>query len=273
MDSVEEAFESPRLLLATARKDSQQLKALLDGFFHNPDPPCRIIVEPKFGGVVCYAEVIRKPRSEMRLVSYTIVNNLRNALDHALYGASRALGQTKPEKTNFPFRGSPADLEHVFTAKGMCRDVPSALHDVLRSFQPYPKGNGYAGGDDALIHLNRLANPNKHQVALSIQPTLRDNTLSAAVVSSPGALIVPIVPPRWNRTKDKLAIFEVVKSPTANSDTIKVDFNFNIKVDASVVLSEPPLDGVSIEGFVSVQLDKVKSIVDRLEVETRKLLT
>jgi hypothetical protein len=258
--SVEESFESPRLLLSSAREDFNRLNSLFEAFFR--DNPYRLGVDrkPNASKAVFCAEIIKKPTAEMRLLTYSIVNDLRNALDQAVYGASSALGQTSLDNVHFPFRDSPRDFERVFTGKGRCSDVPVELHGILRSFEPYPTGNAYSGGDDRLIHLNRLANPNKHRVALRIQLVVR-GLVKVHVVAAPDSIRIP--PPRWNSTKDKLSLFEIIKT---------TDYTYDINLDTFVALSEPPLDGESVEGFIRAQIAKVESIIDRLERETRKII-
>jgi hypothetical protein len=233
--SVEESFESPRLLLSGAREEFNRLKDLFDAFFLK-DRPYRIVFDDKShpAKVVCYAEILKKPTAEMRLSTYRTVNDLRNALDQALYGAAVALGQTKLSNVWFPFRENPRDLEHVFTRNGRCSDVPVELHALLRSFEPYPRGNGYSGGDSALRDLGRIANPNKHSVALRIGLEIQ-GLLKMGILANNGA--VRAITPTWNRSENKLSLFELIKSTT---------FNYDIEFPTFVAFDESTLAGVSV---------------------------
>ena len=143
----------------------------------------------------------------------------------------------------------------------MCRDVPPELHPLIRSFEPYPKGNGYSGGDEQLRHLGRVSNPNKHNVALRIQPVIQ-GPIEMAITTTVSGALRPIKP-AWNAAKTKLALFELVKS---------TDYYFNVEAGADIVFADAAIEGVSVHGFFKVQLLKVESILDRLEAETRRII-
>lgn len=259
MPTIEEAFEGTNILLEGAQEDFERLKLLCDDFMLK-DPPYRLVfnkeMDPK--KVIVYVEILRKPAREIRRTTYRIINDLRNSLDQAVYAASVALGQTRTDNTHFPFRESPAQLEYALTGpNGRTRDVPVALHDFFRSLQPYPRGNGYPGGDDALCDLNRIANPNKHICAVRIQPQI-----TGLGVSASGALVQPFQP-YWNSTKDKYVALELWKRPQ--------DFDYKIAMPAQIVFDEDSLSGVSVTGFMKIQVPKVTDIVRRLQAETRRV--
>lgn len=257
--NVEESFESCRLVLDGARTEIQHVNLLIEAFL--ADDPCRLVIEPKPKKAILCAEIMKKPSPEIRRAVYRSVNDLRNALDQAVFGASAALGASPLEKAAFPFRQSPVDLDRAFTGKnGMCRDVPPELHALIKSFEPYPRGNGYPGGDDTLRHLGAVSNPNKHSIALRIQPTLR-GPINIGVGAAPGS--VRVIRPTWNSAKTKLALIEFVSS---------TDFQYNINVGADIVFAETVVDGESVTGFFKVQLPKVESIIAKLEAESRRIL-
>lgn len=86
MPTVEEAFESPRLVLDGARADIQRVGTLTEEFM--AENPCRIGIEQRGKRGIAYIEITKYPPPELRRGVYRAVNDLRNALDQAVYGSS-----------------------------------------------------------------------------------------------------------------------------------------------------------------------------------------
>jgi hypothetical protein len=255
--SIDEAFESPRLLLSSAREQLDRLNPVAQSFFAST--PYRFAVDRDSDPAqsVHYVEIIRPPPPELRLLTYRVVNDLRNALDQAVYAASAALGRTKLDHVVFPFRQNPRDLDHALS-KGQCRDVPVELHDLIRSFEPYPRGNGYPGGDNNLRAFGNVSNPNKHSVALRVGINATELIIHSL---GGGAYSIPVNP--WNSSKNKMTLFVAPKGSNPQCD---IDVPLFIAFDKSI------LDGVPTIPFFAEILTKVASIIERLEAETRKII-
>ena len=104
---------------------------------------------------------------EARGKASNVVKNLRDALDQAVYAASWKLTGKSSKHTHFPFGSDPEDFKKAI-ALNRCSDIPTKLYPILSSFEPYPTGNTYPGGDNALRLLGRISGPNKHQIALIV---------------------------------------------------------------------------------------------------------
>ena len=254
--TVEEAFESPRLVFAAACEAIEGLKSLSDTFFaerfyrsgfdeSDPDK------------VIHYVEISRNLPNSARVLAYRIFNDLRNALDQTVHGASAALGGKRLEKTSFPFRQDPADLEHVFTGKGQCRDVPAELHDTIRSFEPYPQGSGYSGGDNKFRIFGRLSNPNKHSIALRVGINVQGMGIQELFAAEIHQVL------RWNGAKTKFILFH---SPHGSP------VQYKIHLPSFIAFDETALDGEPVLEFVALIRGKVEGIINTFETETRRIL-
>jgi len=84
--------------------------------------------------------------------------NTREAWNQAVYAACVSIEKV-PSKGNlhFPWRSSPSDLNETLK-RG---PIPSEFWDVIRGEEPYPTGDGYTGGNDAIKEISKLAN-DKH---------------------------------------------------------------------------------------------------------------
>lgn len=105
--------------------------------------------------------------AELRKSAYDAINNLRNALDHAVTEASMKIGTGKPKKCAFP---SGDDRQHFIKnltdKNGKSAGIPSSLHPLLEGLEPWwPDSSG--SGNSSLRNLVFLANPNKHEMPLT----------------------------------------------------------------------------------------------------------
>lgn len=104
---------------------------------------------------------------ELRKCAYDAINNLRNALDHAVNEASNNLGSSKPKKCAFPSGDNRQHfIKNLQDKNGKCAGIPSALHPTLEGMKPWwPDSSG--DGNLILRNLIFLANPNKHEMPLT----------------------------------------------------------------------------------------------------------
>jgi hypothetical protein len=261
MPTVEESFESPHMLVDGARRDFETLKTVEKDFFATK--PYREGVDnksdPEFQ--LRYMEITKPPPKEFRLGAYRIIGDLRNALDQSVFGASEALGVNDPERAGFPFRESPADLERTFVDKGMCRDVPRELRDTLRSFEPYPRGSEYAGGNDDLRALGYISNPNKHKFSVRVAVDIAGMQILDMAIR--GRADIPA--PYLDRAENKAIFLKLSKKgPT--------EFKYRVKFPCYISFGDAPLNRRPICVFLSEMISTVDGIVRRLEADTRAIL-
>ncbi|HEY0412683.1 MAG TPA: hypothetical protein VGD66_06050 [Allosphingosinicella sp.] len=165
-------FESPKLLVSGAREDIDQFESGEGAFFGPGDVGVTVQeVDPKTKYTFVKFRITKAIPTVLRRRANNILNDLRHALDQALFAAARIVLKEDPGDVHFPFATSPKDLEGRLkaTRKGAgVLKIPVALHDVIRSFEPYPRGNGHDGGDDLLRLLGAVSGPNKHQFTIGI---------------------------------------------------------------------------------------------------------
>jgi hypothetical protein len=103
---------------------------------------------------------VKVPDLDERLpaIAFDIVNNLRSALDHAVYDGARVLGgNPTPRNTKFPFGKDIDDVKRDL-AKYKASEVPVAMHSVLLGFEPYKRGK------EALWEFNEMRNQKIHRI-------------------------------------------------------------------------------------------------------------
>jgi hypothetical protein len=145
------------------------------------------------------------------------LNNLRSALDQTGYTTAVLGGKVEPKHALFPIGDDAAGLETGI--KGRCKDIPSEIVEVFRSFK------AYKGGNDALWALNKL----RHSFHTAIIPS---NFLPGAIDIGSLKVVTPPVylflPPRWDGNKNEVAIARL--GPRAELK-LKAKFTFSIAFD------------------------------------------
>lgn len=164
----DDPFYGPKLLLAEGASvhlaEFDQLTAEFFGSY--PYTPLAEI-DPETGHKVHKRRAIREPPERLRYLAYSTVNDLRNALDQAVCASATMINKATAKDAYFPFGESPADVDGKLGNKQYA-DVPETLKPFLRSLQSYPTSSAYEGGNDLLRALGKIANPNKHQIPLSL---------------------------------------------------------------------------------------------------------
>lgn len=171
---TDKTFPSARQLLRWAREDLQRLEASGHAFLR--DQPYLPVIEaiPESSDKILKFRMAAVPDEICKLASHALWD-IKHALDHATYAAARTIKGGDVGDIHFPVGSHPNDLnarlEHIPKGETDPR-YPAGLHDIFRSFQPYPTGNGYSGGRDEFITLSKLANTMKHAIPLVAVPRL-----------------------------------------------------------------------------------------------------
>jgi hypothetical protein len=246
-------FDSAKFKLAWGRKRIGELEWAIAQLLEVC--PCETFSEPDPNTPEYTVQKIRLVRPlpvEIPMIAGDAVDNLRAALDHAVYAVAVASGRTNIENALFPFSGTPARLENQL--KGRCADVPVEVWPCLRSFQPYK------GGNDKLVALNDACNRNKH--ALIVSSAFVATDVYAKMHGTAGFISVPTVH-IWDRTKNEMTLF--TEGPGAQRNA-QFDFRF------LVVLSElPGYDGEQAFRVLDAFADEVERVIAALESEARRL--
>jgi len=159
--SVEVAFMSEKFIHARALVKRAKLhegklkKSLID--FKKSYTPRGFIDEESQPGVRLYKINIKEIPVEISCIVFDIINELRSALDHAVYRAVQIITSTEnPENTKFPFGKTRKEAAGRF--KKEVKSIPDDFKDFLLAFKPYESGNKPLWG------LNNIRNTKIHRL-------------------------------------------------------------------------------------------------------------
>lgn len=156
-----DAFYSAKLRLTRAQEHLDDLIAQIDRFFS--EKPYTRITDPDGNGThEIYKIRLTKPFPfRWRILATEIIEHARASIDHATW-ASAYLYKRDPnvEFTTFPFSDSVERL--VNRIKGVSKDCPPAIQELIMEFKPYDGGNGL------LCILNDMCNLSKHALVTFI---------------------------------------------------------------------------------------------------------
>lgn len=258
-------FEGPKLILREGVNQHISKFEAVERQFFNSKPHNRVAdIEPETGDLIHKFRFHKMPPAAVRYTAYAAVNDLRNALDQGVVSAAQLLTEPKKaiEHAHFPFAESPNDLNGMLTTKWQYADIPASLHSFLKSFEPYPTSDAYSGGNDILRALGKIANPNKHQIPITIH--LKDTGgYTAKAVTITGA--ADFYNPTWNAAKNEMSF---ARSP---KDT-KIEGDFDVPFYISFGEQAGFLTGYPVAGTLRHLLTVANSIILGLERETARLL-
>jgi hypothetical protein len=234
-------FESPRLLIDGARRHIASFEAKLDdlgkdGFWADPvSPDTGVQVRAGF-----------KAPPEMKQIVFDLTQNLRSALDHAVYASTFMLtGYDGEGGTKFPFGDTAKNAKD--DAKKKCRRVPHEIVTFLLAFEPHSEGN------PVLYGLNKLRNTKSHRVLLPISVASR-KTITATIATAATLFL-----PSDDAADQALQPFHVPAGAEANF------FRLEILIGTGTFKGEPAL------GVFNRMLSEVERVVSAVEAETSRL--
>jgi hypothetical protein len=252
------AFASARDLLRWAREEVQKFDSVAEGFVSgNPYSQVREI-DPQAGQLVLKLRVAPVPDELRKLASHALWD-LKHALDHATCAAILTVTGRAADDVHFPWSSHPRDLEfklsHV-SKRYPDGKYPAVLRDVFRGFEPYPSGDGYAGGSDELCLFSKMCNTTKHAVALSA--VARSHMAGFRTIDPMIRMFVD----NWDSATQELAIGEFPLG--ANS---KVQLQVATHIGFSDV---PAFEGHPVSEVISVIADAVETMINDLEAAAAK---
>lgn len=124
------------------------------------------------GDRICHLEAVRPIPKAFSVVIGDVLNNLRAALDHAVYALVQVgqPGAVSPKDIYFPICGSSAEYKARFA-----RVMPGLRTDAIKAIDTVAPYVGGAG--EYYWHLARLNNIDKHRLLLTIWGSLRGHTM------------------------------------------------------------------------------------------------
>jgi len=245
---------SSRQRIARARTHVRNLNRVVKGFIRRK--PYKHVVEPHDDGIHETHKLKARRRNLPRSfadVSTDAIENLRAALDQAVYAIAIAHGITNPDvlkKVAFPFSSN--DTKFKKRLKDACPDFPKTILVLLESFKPYK------GGNNTLWTINELANISKHKTLT----TVAFNIIAGDLYEISGMRNM-VIPPQWDRSHNE---FVLGTTESAAKVMYKVRFEFNIGFDGIPVLA-----GKDIIGALTDMTSKVDRVVTGIEAEGRRI--
>jgi len=260
-------FDRPKKTTAWAREAINELDANLREFF-SPKPRGPILhgsmvhgqvmeIDSETGHEIHKFKLLKTLPSSLDRRATEALNNLRNAFDQAVYAACASIGEP-PKKGNrhFPWRQDPTDLGRTLE-KG---SIPTKLWDVIKREEPYPTGNGYAGGDDIIRKIATLANK-KHTVGLTITPRITSYT-HPSIAGSGNHVMIPM--PQWDKVKNEMIM--AIVSPG-------MDVKHDYKVEFQVALDVPaPLGDIPAISLLNAFANRAARFTEKIEAECKIIM-
>ncbi len=254
-------FDSPKSLVNHAKEDFTELVTICKRAFASGGYDQIIDREPDTGHKRYKLTFTGKIPSRARYVGNNVLNNTRHALDQALVASVETLTGVRAGRIYFPFATSPADLEGRLNSHAY-KAVPRTLHPILNSFEPYPRGPGYVGGNDFLCAVTKTIGPNKHQITLS--PGLDMGAgFGVETLRATGKVYKMKLPPVWD-----MANGEMILATVADDCELQYDFKVLFHVafgDAGPMFRHPVIP--TLHQFINI----AEGFVLALEAETRRL--
>lgn len=244
-------FESSRRKIAWAKKHIEDLTREVNAFLK--EDPYEVFTEPHPSKAehVVYKVRLRPLPSALAEITGDAVNNLRSALDHAMYAVAVASGCDSPKNAYFPFSRTAADFEN--NLRGRCKDVPKEIYPLLRAFKPYN------GGNQLLFALNIVCTGDKHKILI---PVVSWAITTGVDLGGTGHFTMPN-PPIWDSAKNEMELLTL--GPGAK---YKASFNFTTLIafgESKSLGGAPAVTGLN--QFVS----EVESVLLAIEAESRRL--
>lgn len=249
------AFDSPKELVGHAREHIDRLEGAINAFFDRKPYAKVMDFDRETRQQIFKLRITAKLPSRVRLIFKDATSNLRDALDHAVYASAISLGIDDPEKTGFPFANDAAHLQgELGTWK--FSDVPHDIHPILMSFNPYP------GGNDLLVGLNRMRNPNTHRAIVPVAFADLGNSIGPAVMTVSGGGQFGYS--RWDATKNEV---EYMRMGLGSTFKGHVEFAFDVSFGDIEIVGGKPVIGTLRE----VEAEVSRVVLD-LEAETARIL-
>lgn len=185
----------------------------------------------------------------MKLIVFDLTQNLRSALDHAVYASTNVLtGYEGEGGTKFPFGDTPEAAKD--DAKKKCRKVPPEMVDYLLTFKPHADGN------PVLYGLNKLRNTKSHRVLVT--DSVASTKVTTAIVDKAETTLFA-----WHGLAQ--GIQKTVQQTIFPPGTEANFFRLEVLIGTGTFKEEPALS------VFNRMFSEVERIVSAIEAETMRL--
>lgn len=194
-------FARPKKTIAWARSAIGELDTELAAFFGSNQCEEIIDLDTKPGHKIVKVRIREQlPDSAARKATEALTNT-RHAFDQIVYAACSALEAKPKSDVHFPWGTTPTDVRRRMEGKAL---IPPSLWSSIEELEPYPKGEGYPGGDDKIRALSIAANC-KHTIG--IEPVMR---LAGVLLPTVAGTLLPgqemAVGPKWDAAKREMLL-------------------------------------------------------------------
>lgn len=251
-------FESPKDLIDESRDSIEQIHGFSNDFMMSNLPEEIKRINEESGRLLMGFKFSKEKPKKVKVHASRILNDLRNALDQAVFIASRAINPNCGKQTYFPFCESPQDFYTLFVPrKGRCRDVPEQIRPFLLSLEPYPTSASHNGGDDLLRALSKVSGRNKHQFTIGVSYDPR--MINLYNVDKQECRYIG----EFYNSRELI----ILESPKKPKNDIHIGCTFYLSFDEGSGLSGGPVSSILRD-----LAERVEKSVKNIEVETMRIL-
>lgn len=263
-DDIDTHFDSPESLIEEAEDALTVFTSSLGEFRFRNKPTIISDPEPKTGNQIIKVR-FPNPSRTIRRSAYRVVDGARHALDQAVYAATICFdGKTGGTKTYFPFGMNPDDFDNQFKVIrtpngkkliGRTKDATPRIAHTIKAFEPWWTSIDHLGGNDLLRFLGKIANPNKHEVTLTVIPNIDGNWINDAAFKGVAQFTMP--PKRIGTTND----FQIVS--LFQGGHLKYDGGFSYNIGLSQTHPNVPRGAIdALSKMVDISKNLVFAIKD-----------
>lgn len=255
--SKRDPFHSPKSRLARAKANIANLEAGARTFIESK--PDRLVTEfdAENNNTIIKIVLCRPLPDDLSQLAFEVVEALRSVLDQTGFATSILGGCSNPKNAYFPIANSAAELENLI--RGRCKDVPTPIVALFRTFQPYK------GGNDPVWALNQMSNASKHRFIVPVGMPISQINVGAGGISlqSSATGSVRMLIPKWDSTKDEIVMFIVEPGG-------KIDYDFSLSYQ--IAFGEVyPVEHCGFFSTTGVIVNTVERIMTATEAECRRL--
>lgn len=250
-----DAFGSPKQLINHARDEIEAAENLIAGYARSQHGTNVTYIDPITGqNVYCVRIIGPDLPPKIANIVKDAAGNLRDALDHAVYGAAVAKSGGEPKNTGFPFAKDAAGVQGELGGKRLSGNPPE-IHPILASFKPYE------GGNDTLWALNQIRNPSTHRFIVPVGSAAMMGSLDIGSAMITGNSEIGYS--RWDAAKKEV---EYMRLGPGSTSQHQVNISVAVMFDGIKAVAGKP-----VIPTLNLMVAEVDRVISAIEGECRRL--
>jgi hypothetical protein len=248
-----EAFQSPRILINRGRHHIEEANTRAAAFFKGRPYTKVIDFDPDTNKDLHKIRLTSQIPSEISAIVRDAADNLRSALDHAMYSAAVCLVGGAPKDTGFPISKDANGVRGELRSKRLSGNPPEIV-PLLTGFEPHETGNPLLWG------LNQIRNSNTHRIIVPVGAA----SLAGQIAINYFFGDAEFGHSRWDPAKNEL---EFMRTSHGSS--------YQYKVNVTFYAAFGNVEAVRGKDAMSLLRDiasEVERIISAVETETERLL-